>query len=410
MTMAQSLPIDFEDVADDAFVGDGGSVYSLAVSPTDATDNVGKIVGGTDQWNSRIDIDLDTYIDMTTANKTFTFEIYTSEAVVMKGLFQISKDKNGGYPIEMEFTTDGAIGWQTITLDFTGAANGWPNADKPVVYGHYEGLSIFTNFGDDGTSIYYVDDIAGAANGSAVLPDPVPVNMLNDFDGTSVCTVVETMGDPAPVFNIIDNPAGGTNQVFEFVKPTASGWGNWDRIHFELSESIEIIDGKAAFSIKAYSPATKGFLLKIADDRDSDNAPNKAEIWQDVTEVDTWQTLTYVFTGLKDAEYKHVFIYPAGGDGDLNSYYIDDVMGPNLKSATAITEAKAERLSVYPNPVTDILNISNMESGTSVSIYNTAGSLLKKVVASNGTINVSELPKGIYFVSVNGATTKIIKK
>ena len=84
-----SLPIDMEDAADDAFVGAGGAVYSLETvlfSP----DNVAKIEGGTDQWNSRIDLALGTYIDMTTTAKTFTFEFYTTTTDVMTGLFQMN--------------------------------------------------------------------------------------------------------------------------------------------------------------------------------------------------------------------------------------------------------------------------------------------------------------------------------
>ena len=111
------LPIDMEDPADDAWVGDGGAIYSLETALF-SPNTVGKIVGGTDQWNSRVDLALGTYIDMTTANKTFTFEFYTTEAVVMTGLFQIALEEEGGFPIEMTFTTNGAIGWETITLDF----------------------------------------------------------------------------------------------------------------------------------------------------------------------------------------------------------------------------------------------------------------------------------------------------
>ena len=171
---SQSLPIDFTDALDNNFVGVGGSVYNADVSPTNGSNAVGKIIGGIVQWDSRIDLALDTYIDMTTANKTFTFEFYTTEAVVMTGLFQIGNEEVGGFPIEMQFTTDGNIGWQTITLDFIDADNGYPNCQgcpspQPVVYGQYAQVSVFTNFGDTGTSTYYVDDIAGAANGTAVV-------------------------------------------------------------------------------------------------------------------------------------------------------------------------------------------------------------------------------------------------
>lgn len=172
---SQSLPIDFSDPLDYNFKGVGGSTFSADNSPTDNTNPVVKIIGGTDTWNSRIDLKLAVYIDMTTASKTFTFDFYSTEAVVMNGLFQINNEENSGFPIEMPFVTNGSIGWQTITLDFANAKNGYPNGGDPVVYGQYAGLSVFTNFGDNGTSTYYVDNIAGAANGLAVPTEPMPL-------------------------------------------------------------------------------------------------------------------------------------------------------------------------------------------------------------------------------------------
>jgi len=295
-------------------------------------------------------------------------------------------------------------------LDFSSALSGGNTVSANDEYLH---IVFLPNYGDHSNGIndeiFHFDNFSGPV-GTATTPDPTPVNMLNDFDGTSVCVLVETMGNPAPDFHIVNNPAGGSNQVFEFVKPVASGWGNWDRIHFELNEAIEVIGGKAAFSIKAYSPASKGFLLKIADDRDSDNAPNKAEIWQDVTEINTWQTLEYVFTGLKDAEYKHVFIYPAGGDGDLNSYYIDDLKGPKLKTATFIGETFNGEMTVYPNPVNDILHIKGIVNETPINVYSASGALVKQVRIKNGSIDVMDLNRGVYFIRIGDVVSKFIKK
>ena len=90
----------------------------------------------------------------------------------MNGLLQLNSEENGGNPIEMRFTTDGNIGWETITLDFNDAKNGHPNGDAPVVYGQYATVNVFSNFGDTGSSTYYIDAIRGAANGAAVGSDP----------------------------------------------------------------------------------------------------------------------------------------------------------------------------------------------------------------------------------------------
>jgi len=164
VTFGQSLPIDFDDTKDANFVGVQGSTFSVI---TDGTNKVGQIIGGTNQWSSNVGLVLDTWIDMKTDNKTITFEFYTSEAIVMNGLLQLGKEKSGGYGIEMKFSTDGTIGYETVTLDFNGADNSYPNCQscpepKPVVFGEYARISLLANFGDTGTSTYRFDDIAFA--------------------------------------------------------------------------------------------------------------------------------------------------------------------------------------------------------------------------------------------------------
>ena len=172
-----TLLIEFNN--SEAFVGQGGVTYSEATDPTDSTNTVGKMEGGGAQYSSLIGLQLDTYIDMTTSEKTITFQFYTTEAVPMNGMLQLNGEQDGGNPIEMRFTTDGNIGWETITLDFNDAKNGYPNGDVPVVYGQYATVNVFSNFGDTGSSTYYIDAIRGAANGAAVGsgsgtdPDPV---------------------------------------------------------------------------------------------------------------------------------------------------------------------------------------------------------------------------------------------
>jgi len=72
-------------------------------------------------------------------------------------------------------------------------------------------------------------------------------------------------------------------------------------------------------------------------------------------------------------------------------------------------------ISVYPNPVTDVLNIS-VSNGTkvnNVNIYNVSGKLVTTAKVTANQINISELNNGVYFIEVlteNGKlTTKFVK-
>lgn len=71
--------------------------------------------------------------------------------------------------------------------------------------------------------------------------------------------------------------------------------------------------------------------------------------------------------------------------------------------------------SVYPNPVNDVLNLSSEKMITSATIFNLLGQELatKTINANEGTIDVSSLQSGTYFVKIYSdalvKTWKIIK-
>lgn len=72
----------------------------------------------------------------------------------------------------------------------------------------------------------------------------------------------------------------------------------------------------------------------------------------------------------------------------------------------------AEKLSVYPNPASDIINIKNAPEGTSlVKIYRMEGVMVlnEEVSAGSLTIDVSKLAKGFYLLTLNGQAFKFIK-
>jgi len=68
-------------------------------------------------------------------------------------------------------------------------------------------------------------------------------------------------------------------------------------------------------------------------------------------------------------------------------------------------------VSVFPNPVKDILTISSNKKQAAV-ITNTAGQVITTLQLINGsqTINVSILPSGVYFIKTEDGVTKIIKQ
>lgn len=153
---------------------------------------------------------------------------------------------------------------------------------------------------------------------------------IEDFDGSSKVRVTETLGDPAPAYSITSETDAGigvsANQVLQFDK--SNSWGGWERIHLELTYPVEVVDGKAAFSMRIYSPKTTYVRLKLSNQKDDGGTFKETDA--DVNVVNGWQTLYFEFSELEAADYSHLLIYPAGGDGEVLTYYIDDVKGPNI--------------------------------------------------------------------------------
>lgn len=87
---------------------------------------------------------------------------------------------------------------------------------------------------------------------------------------------------------------------------------------------------------------------------------------------------------------------------DLGAFESDFV------SSTLFTSIKETNISIYPNPVRDILTIENGEG--QATIYNAIGQPVHQVQITNSTqqVNMSDLPKGIYFLRIEKSNGKIV--
>ena len=99
-----------------------------------------------------------------------------------------------------------------------------------------------------------------------------------------------------------------------------------------------------------------------------------------------------------------------GGYGQAEDYTVL-VKEPTMATATA----NKSQMSVYPNPVKDILNITTADKKvTEVTFYSVDGKLVRSVKEDVSELNVSSLPKGVYIVKVKTSDTeksfKVIKE
>jgi hypothetical protein len=132
--------------------------------------------------------------------------------------------------------------------------------------------------------------------------------------------------------------------------------------------------------------------------------------------------------GLQEGENMTFRIFNPSLQTDTETAVTFDNMMPNSNSfadmgqsmilkfgegTTSINENISTEISMYPNPATDMVNISlnGDYSDATVVIYDTEGRMVINQVFSGQTeLNVSSLEAGVYFVKINTGTTNEIKK
>jgi hypothetical protein len=68
----------------------------------------------------------------------------------------------------------------------------------------------------------------------------------------------------------------------------------------------------------------------------------------------------------------------------------------------------ADLITIYPNPVTNILYINQKKESQQCSIYNYLG--IKVIEQTGNKIDVSSLSSGIYFLQIENNTMKFVKQ
>lgn len=80
-------------------------------------------------------------------------------------------------------------------------------------------------------------------------------------------------------------------------------------------------------------------------------------------------------------------------------------------SSLSIPDLKLERVTIYPNPATEFITITNPIKNDNFKIFDIGGSEVLNDIVQNQAINIKQLKSGIYFLKIDGRfTVKFIKK
>ncbi len=145
------------------------------------------------------------------------------------------------------------------------------------------------------------------------------------------------------------------------------------------------------------------------------------------TVLQTWDTNTspsnnstqYVFdlTGYNSANTKFAFYATNGAVADASDveFFIDNLVVEQNVLSTSETGAAKNSVKVYPNPFSDVLNISDTANVKNILITDVSGRLIKTLANSGSALQLGELKQGMYFVTLemkdgSRQTFKVIKK
>ena len=308
----------------------------------------------------------------------------------------------------------------TVPTDGTPVANG-PLA-KNVSYGvqavTFSGLeggatynfAIFP-YTNSGENINYKTD--GDYPTASAITEELTLLLESDFaNSLAPFTVYDVLGEQAwttgsyqgTPYAKMSGYAGGVNNANEdwLITP--------DLIHdFTFNEvSISFMN--------AYKFDGNPLQVLYTEDYDGMSDPNEFG-WVDITDNFEWSageyawvTTSYSLVDMDDVHHMYLAFKYTSTNSASSTWEVADVQIYGL-GYTSVAENDAVSINLYPNPANSSINFV-AENAAEAQILDMAGRtmMVVNVVEGENTINVADLESGVYFVRMNGAVVKFVKR
>ncbi len=104
---------------------------------------------------------------------------------------------------------------------------------------------------------------------------------------------------------------------------------------------------------------------------------------------------------------EHYCIYSAEASPAPNIFYLNILQTEEF--AGLQDNFTTSSLSIYPNPATDVINISGAVEGAVIRVFETTGRMVMNTHLINGKLDVSNLKNGLYLMDIDGVRVKLMK-
>ncbi len=397
---AQYIYNDFDANQNEEFLGWPNMPTIVAnpdMSGVNTSANVAEFVRSEEQW-AHAYADLEGFINFETGT-IFQLKVYSP--IACEVLFKLEGSGGANTEVMGNVTTPNV--WEQLEYDFSGTQSGI-----------YNKIVIFFDFATTNDNTFYFDDIIGPEYGGSVPGDPVTLPVT--FDDPEVNYGLTDFGGNAS--EIIVDPNNAENNIVQTIKTeSAELWaGTTVGGSVGFPTPIPFAEGSTTMSVAVWSPtAGTPMRLKVEDSGDPTISVETEAI---STIANDWEILVFDFSNEAPGTATINFAYnynkasiffnfgTTGAQAGEQTYYWDDMEFGGDPSS--IEENNIETLQLYPNPVSSELKFNNLEKVHSIAIYNLNGQKMNSPEFINGSLNVSYLSEGLYFIRINEISGRVL--
>ena len=247
--------------------------------------------------------------------------------------------------------------------------------------------------------------------------------MLNDFE-TGSPTIVSRYGLSSNIA-IVANPfPGGLNSTANCAQVSRTTINWYELFAFPVNFTVPANTKKYVHMlVNYYAQPDIAIRYDGADENADGNATFRA--LNKYTDLGNWQDLVFeIDGGAAGSSVNAILVMPDLGFENtpvqmvLNNTdkfgYIDEILVNDSSTALGVNDFHSNNLvAVYPNPTSDILNVSNILPNSSVAINSIDGKNIynSKNINDSLSLSIKGWSKGVYIVTIkNGNQKTAIKK